>query len=103
MKFLPFLLVLVACGDSAANDRVATIVGLTGDATAGEVIYTSNCSGCHGADATGGSGPNLIDAYAEGADEEMITTILNGEESMPAFDSLADQDIADAWAYIGSL
>lgn len=30
-------------------------------AAAGEAVYASNCKGCHGADLSGGIGPNLID------------------------------------------
>lgn len=104
MKFIPFLLVFAACAGGEKDDRVTTILGLTGDTAAGETIYTTNCSGCHGADATGGSGPSLIDAYATGEDEEMMDYIINGDGDMPAFgESLADQDIADVWAYVGSL
>ncbi len=104
MKFLPFFFLLAACAGGAKDDRITTILALTGDTTAGETVYSTNCTGCHGADATGGSGPSLVAAFAEGEDEEMLDYIINGDGDMPAFgESLADQDIADVWAYVGSL
>lgn len=92
-RFVPsalLLLPLAACGS-----------GLTGDPTAGEAIYADNCASCHGVDASGGSGPNLLGEVEEG---EATDIILNGEGDMPAFaDSLSDQDIADVIAYLQDL
>ena len=94
-RFVPIsvvalLLPLAACGS-----------GLTGDPTAGEAIYADSCASCHGADATGGSGPSLIGEVEEGEATDIIT---NGEGDMPAFgDSLTEQDIADVIAYLQSL
>ena len=103
MKFLPFFFLLAACAGGAKDDRVTTILGLTGDTAAGETLYGTQCIGCHGADATGGSGSNLVAAYAEGEDEESLDIIINGDGDMPAFgESLSDQDIADLAAYYGT-
>ena len=79
MKFLPFFFLLAACAGGAKDDRITTILALTGDTTAGETVYSTNCTGCHGADATGGSGPSLVAAFAEGEDEEMLDYIINGD------------------------
>lgn len=101
MKFIPVILV-IGCAPEA--DRAQAILDLTGDAAAGEVTYTQQCSACHAADGTGGTGPSLVAAYGEGEDLEMIDVILTGDDGMPGFEStLSDQEIADVWAYVGTL
>lgn len=91
--FVALLLPLVACGGDTSS--------LTGDATAGATIYADNCASCHGADATGGSGPNLVGVVET---DEATDIITNGEDAMPAFgDILSEQDIADVIAYVQSL
>ena len=94
---------LTACGDKgdSGTDRTADILALSGDSAAGETIYTANCSGCHGADGAGsGSFPAINGSTAS---EEFVNLVLDGAGSMPSFSSLGDQDIADVFAYIGSL
>ncbi len=96
-------LTLTACGDKGDTgaDRAADILALTGDSASGETLFTSNCSGCHGADGAGsGSFPSLIGITA---DEENVNIVLDGDGSMPSFSSLADQDIADIFAFIETL
>lgn len=91
-------LLLAGC---ATDSQVTDILALTGDTTAGETLFADNCASCHGADATGGSGPDLT---GEGMDEEAVSVILDGEEDMPSFSAdLADQDIADIIAWVDSL
>lgn len=84
-----------------ASNQAADILALEGDATAGETLFADNCASCHGADATGGTGPDLV---AEGFDEDGVNIILDGEEDMPSFSAdLSDQDIADIIAWVDSL
>lgn len=100
------LLGLSAC----AEDRATTILGLTGDPTAGEAVYTANCASCHGAsglgvddpDTTTLTGPNLTEAAGEaGEDAEFVDIILYGQGDMTAFETvLDDQEIADVLAYM---
>jgi cytochrome c oxidase cbb3-type subunit 3 len=47
---------------------------------AGKAIFTANCAGCHGAEATGGVGPNLTDAtwIHGGALADITKTISEG-------------------------
>lgn len=100
MRSLFLLPLLAACGGGDA--RVDDILALTGDAAAGEAVYTASCESCHGAGATGGSAPELASHFE--ADEEHIGAIVYGEEDMPAFgDSLSDQEIADVAAYLSGL
>lgn len=78
---------------------MASVSSLTGDTTSGSTLFTSNCASCHGANATGGSGPNLV-----GQDETtVIEAVLSGPDEMPAFTALTDQQIADITAFVVQL
>lgn len=102
------LLIVTACNDPA-DDKSATetdeptraerIADLTGDATAGASVYSDNCALCHAADGSGTSGPNIQDPSAYNQDD-LITTVLDGQGTMPSFDALEDQEIADVIAYV---
>jgi mono/diheme cytochrome c family protein len=70
-----------------------------GDITIGKDLYTADCASCHGADATGASGPSIIDEDAD----EFFEVIQEGEGDMPAFPDYTDQDITDVILYIKSL
>jgi menaquinol-cytochrome c reductase cytochrome b/c subunit len=86
---------LFACGKAADVDA---ILELEGDPAAGETLFAANCASCHGADATGGSGPDLT---GEDEDEEFVEYVLNGDGDMPAFEGdLTDQEIADILAWV---
>lgn len=94
-------LVLGACsGDEGENEggRVDDILALTGDSAAGAGVFADNCAVCHGADGTGGSGP---DVTSEDDEAEVAEVVLFGEEEMTPFDGvLTDQEIADVVAYV---
>lgn len=95
---------MVACGeedDGESSSQVDTILALTGDATSGGTLYSSTCSGCHGADGKGGS----FDESVVGETPRKIASIvLSGEGSMPSYkDSFSDQEIADIIAHINTL
>lgn len=102
--FALLLTPLAACG-GAMNERAADIAALDGDATAGGDLYQTNCSACHGADGQGTSqGPNIVEEVAEHSDESTISTILNGEDEMPAFeDTFTDEEAADLVAFLHTL
>lgn len=97
-RSLLFLLpLLVACG----SDRADTVLGLEGDATAGELVFADTCASCHGVDGTGGTGPDLT---AESEDDaELVEVILYGDGEMPAQDQLTDQEVADVVAFVQSI
>lgn len=83
------------------QDRIDTIVGLTGDPVAGEPVFQTHCAACHAATAVGGSGPNLV---GNTDTEFMAGQILNGGETMlPFADTLDDQAVADIMAWTMSL
>jgi mono/diheme cytochrome c family protein len=97
MRILLFVL-LIACGDKEET--------LTGDAVNGESLFATNCSACHGADATGGSGPDLLSgssAASSFTDEQLTDIIVNGVDGMPAIASLDDQSVVDIISYLRTM
>lgn len=94
------LLSLLACADDA---RVTDILALTPDNDAGATLYTESCSGCHGADATGGSGPDLTEHLSHHTDAELLDVIVYGDGGMPAYEAWPDQDLADVMGHLRSL
>ena len=52
-----------------------------GNAANGETLYGQKCSGCHGANGSGGSSPNLVGLSM--SDEEISNIIVNGKGGMP--------------------
>ncbi|MBU5265901.1 cytochrome c550 [Virgibacillus proomii] len=48
-----------------------------------EAIYESNCSSCHGADLSGGAGPDLTQVGSKLSKDEVKNTIINGKGQMP--------------------
>ena len=71
----------------------------------GEKTYLSTCAGCHGADATGGVGPNLLDVSVVLHDENGSTLapfLHDGRPSqgMPSFPSLTTAQVADISAFL---
>ncbi len=86
------------------------IANLVKDKTAvikGKEIFTRNCAACHGADATGGIGPNLTDKewIYGGTPGEILTTVTNGtDKGMPKWGKvLGGEKIGNAVAYVYSL
>ena len=65
----------------------------------GQALYEAKCMACHGADAAGGSGPNILNE----SDAKFSNVIKNGDGSMPAFPELSDEDISNIIAYVRSL
>ena len=103
-------LFLPACNEEEDDDeggnvdsaRVDAILGLSGDATAGQTVFARcSVSSCHG---TGGdmpiSGtPTLTDEVPEQSDEQLIQVVIGGYEAMPA-QPMEDQQMADLLAYL---
>ncbi len=91
MKLLIFLIPLALCAQS--DD--------------GKALFRSNCAFCHGGDARGGRGPNLVSApLSHGdSDEAMKTLILEGVPgtSMPSFSEFTDEEVATIVRYLKSL
>jgi len=64
-----------------AEAEAELTVPLTAEAVAaGEQIFKTNCTACHGADMRGGIGPSLLDDewLHGGSEREILTTITDG-------------------------
>ena len=75
------------------------------DLATGEAIFNSNCAFCHGADGSGGRGPNLRASLRTGnLDSDITTVIRNGlpGTAMPKF-TLEDDEMQSLVMYIQSL
>src|SRR5262245_62250385 len=65
-------------------------------------IYRLRCGDCHGLDATGYRGPDLIAAISGMADERLFDTIrrgVPGTEMPPVSQEMIDEDILKVIAY----
>lgn len=86
-------------GGGAAGTREFLGLGPAPDAAAakkGEPLYKQNCAGCHGENARGSQGPNLVRSVAVLHDEkgeEIGPVVKNGRPGMPPFPTLSQDDI----------
>jgi cytochrome c oxidase cbb3-type subunit 3 len=78
-----------------------------GQTDQGRALFRSNCAFCHGGDARGGRGPNLVSApLTHGESDEALKTVIREGvpgTSMPAFSEFTPEEVADIVAYVKSL
>ncbi len=90
---LTLVLSLVACGDKEGDSGGGDSPDDCTSEQTGAEIYASNCAGCHGADGSGVSGPSLIDAVPNRSDDEILSAVTEGGDTMPPFTlSCGEQD-----------
>jgi cytochrome c oxidase cbb3-type subunit 3 len=75
---------------------------------AGAELFKNNCARCHGADAKGGSGPDLTDPARrikwKDSDERIVDQVTNGGRRMPSFaDKLTAEEIKSVAAHVRAL
>jgi len=93
---LVLALLVIACGDSGGSvetpPSVATETPSTPAAPVetptsgpadGATLYADNCSGCHGADGSGGQGPDIRDKTKV---SDIADQVEHGGGGMPSFD-----------------
>jgi mono/diheme cytochrome c family protein len=73
-----------------------------GNAAAGTVIFSENCSTCHGTTGHGGNGgPDLTTMPLAQTEEGAIQQVTNGGGGMPAFKGiLSEEEIENVAAYV---
>jgi mono/diheme cytochrome c family protein len=95
-------------GGSAEALRAFLGLGVAPDAVAagrGQPVFAQNCSACHGPDARGGIGPNLLYSGQVLDDDhgEKLSAFLKvgrPEKGMPPFASLGDRDLIDVAEFL---
>jgi len=94
-------LALVACGNKGDSGGGGSFDYSSGDSASGASVYSTTCSGCHGA--AGEGSPGYAPAMCEdvpGLDADgLATVILDGKGDMPA-QGLTDQQTADVIAFL---
>ncbi len=95
---------------AGGTDRSHLFLGLgrvpdSAAAKRGEPVFKQNCSACHGADARGGIGPNLLRSVLvlhDDKNEEVGQVIKNGrvQSGMPAFPNITPAERNDIAEYI---
>jgi polyvinyl alcohol dehydrogenase (cytochrome) len=70
----------------------------------GAAIFAANCATCHGADGSGGAGPDLRGIGQVHTVDELIDVITNGRNGMPAWrDQLTAEEIQAVAEYVASI
>lgn len=84
-----------------------TSLAAFGQTDQGRALFRSNCAFCHGGDARGGRGPNLVSApLTHGESDEALKTVIREGvpgTSMPAFSEFTAEEVAEIVAYVKSL
>src|SRR5690625_1687252 len=75
------VLALGACGGGGSSDNGGSNDG--GTTADGEAIYKDSCASCHGADLSGGAGPELDTVGSDHSVDDILDVIENGQGSMP--------------------
>jgi mono/diheme cytochrome c family protein len=83
----------------------APVASASADLAHGKQIYSTTCSGCHGASGQGGFGPSLRGESARKNTAAAIAWIKNPKAPMPKLypNPLSEKDVDDVAAYIESL
>ena len=74
-----------------------------GTADRGGSIYATRCASCHGADARGQVGVNLVDRPLLYRAADFARTLRDGRAKMPAQPSTTDGEVADLLAHLRRL
>jgi polyvinyl alcohol dehydrogenase (cytochrome) len=75
-----------------------------GEEPDGAAIYAANCAACHGADGSGGAGPDLRGIGEMHTLDELIQVITNGRGDMPAWnDELSAEEIRAVAQYVSEI
>jgi cytochrome c551 len=89
-------------GAPAEGESEGSETAAGGDAEAGTVVFSENCSTCHGATGHGGNGgPDLTTMPLAQSESGAIEQVTNGGGGMPAFaGTLSEEEIENVAAYV---
>jgi cytochrome c551 len=81
-----------------------TTTSTTGPPPDGAAIYSANCAACHGADGSGGAGPDLRGIGEAHTLDELIQVITDGRGAMPAWrNTLSAEQIRSVATYVSQI
>lgn len=87
----------------ALESRIEDILSRRSDPQAGRERFVERCTGCHGWDGTGATGPSLFERVPLRDDRSLLTTLVRGRGAMPSWgEVLSDAALADLGAYLRS-
>ncbi|GEN86356.1 cytochrome c [Oceanobacillus sp. FSL W8-0428] len=81
-------------GEEATEQTEGEEGGESTSADAGEEVFQTNCSSCHGQDLASGPAPDLTEIGSKYSQEEIAEIVENGTDAgMPAFPQLQGDDL----------
>ncbi|HEX3361355.1 MAG TPA: c-type cytochrome [Solirubrobacterales bacterium] len=91
-----------AAGEELEGEAEGSETAAGGNAEAGAVVFSENCSTCHGATGHGGNGgPDLTTMPLAQTEEGAIQQVTNGGGGMPPFGGvLSEEEIENVAAYV---
>ena len=91
-----------AAGEEMEGEAEGSETAAGGDAEGGAVVFSENCSPCHGATGHGGNGgPDLRTMPLAQSEEGAIQQVTNGGGGMPPFGGvLSEEEIENVAAYV---
>ena len=91
-----------AAGEELEGEAEGSETGAGGEPATGAVVFSENCSICHGATGHGGNGgPDLRTMPLAQTEEGAIQQVTNGGGGMPAFGgTLSEEEIENVAAYV---
>jgi cytochrome c551 len=96
---------LACAGCGGGDDGDAGDTGGGGDTAnaSGQAIFADNCARCHGADGTGGAGPDLTSLDEAKEHEAVVEQVTDGGGGMPSFKGdLSDAEIDAVATYVNT-
>src|ERR1700742_3283630 len=89
-------------GEELEGEAEGAETAAGGDAESGAVVFSENCSTCHGATGHGGNGgPDLTTMPLAQTEEGAIQQVTNGGGGRPAFGgTLSEEEIENVAAYV---
>ncbi len=95
--------VLIYLNNQDKNQYILKTLALDGSAKDGNVIFKTNCVGCHGITARGLVGPDLHSITQSLSDKEIIKQVTGGlTPPMPSFE-IDPQNMSNLLKYLHSL
>lgn len=79
-------------GDTNTEESTGDESGGSVDTAAAEEMFQNNCASCHGADLSGGMGPDLTAVGADHSADDIVNIIQNGKGQMPAQKQVSEED-----------